>query len=215
MAWPAHSASTTTAASSASSNSPARLLGQVQVAVDGVADPHGNAEERRHGRMPGREAVRMRVCADVGQPKRLGVLDEHTEDAVPLGEVTDPGAGGSVDPEGEEPLEPIATVVEDAQRGVPGAGELAGSLEHRLEHGLEVEVRHKRATDLEQTTKPYLIEPLAEVRSGKVAHGRVMVPVPRASGPLRARPSLAAVEHALVDGVADELGPRGEAEASA
>ena len=125
----------------------------------------------------------MRVRADVRQPERLGILDEHPEDAVPLREITDPRAGGSVDPEGEELLEPVAAVVEDAQRGVPGAGEVAGSLEDGLQHGLQVEVRHERAADLEQTTESDLVEPLAEVRSGKVAHERLMVPSLRASGP--------------------------------
>src|SRR3954452_18915218 len=115
--------------------------------------------------------------ADVRETERPGVLDQHAQYAVPLGKVSDARARGAVDPERQEPLEAVAAVVQDAERGVPSTGEVAGGVEDGLEHGLEVQIRHKRATHLEQTTEMDVPQPPAGFRSGKVAHGRSIVPI--------------------------------------
>ena len=66
-----------------------RLVGQVQVAEDLAAHPDRHAQERPHRRVVGREPEAVGMLAQVRQPQRLGVDDEQTEDAVPLGQVAD------------------------------------------------------------------------------------------------------------------------------
>ena len=58
------------------------LVGQVEVAVDDAAEPDRHAEERRHRRVAGREPEAVGVGVQVGEPQRLGVEDQQTEDAV-------------------------------------------------------------------------------------------------------------------------------------
>jgi hypothetical protein len=65
------------------------LLGQVQVPPRLAADQHRDAEERRHRRMPGGEPVGARMGADVGQPQRPGVGDQHAEHAATARKVAD------------------------------------------------------------------------------------------------------------------------------
>ena len=130
----------------------------------------------------------MRMHADVSQPQRLRVLDQHAQNTVPPREVADPRTGGAVDPECKEPLEAVAAVVQDAERGIAGAGEIACGLEDGLEHRLQVEVRHERATHLKQTTQLDVAEPLAGLRSGNVAHGLSMVQVGPPANHERVRP---------------------------
>ena len=50
----------------------AALVGQVQVAEHLVADPHRDAEEAAHRRMPVGEARRRRMRGDIGQSQRPG-----------------------------------------------------------------------------------------------------------------------------------------------
>ena len=68
-----------------------------------------------------------------------------------------------VDPAGQEALELLAALVEDAQRGVARAGELAGHLEHAVEHDLEVELGHQGAPDLEEPAQALRVEMLVVV----------------------------------------------------
>ena len=67
----------------------ALLLGQVEVAVDLVPDPHRDAEEAAHRRMPGREAARLGAGRDVRQPQRARVGDQRAEQAPALRPVMD------------------------------------------------------------------------------------------------------------------------------
>lgn len=112
----------------------------------------------------------MHMGADIGQAKRLRVMDEYAQDAVPLREVAYTRAGGPVDAEGEEPLEAVAAVVQHAQRGVASAGQVAGSLQHGVEHRLGVQIRYERATDLEESTKLNVPELVGEISLGNVGH---------------------------------------------
>ncbi len=99
----------------------ALLLGQVEVAPGLAADQHRRAEERRHRRVAGREAVGAGVVADAGQPQRPRILDQHAEDAAPAREVADRAPPLGVDAVREEALELAPLVVEDAERDVARA----------------------------------------------------------------------------------------------
>ena len=54
-----------------------------------------------------------------------------------------------------------------AERGVAGAGELAGGLEHAAEDRLGVELGHERPTDLEQPLEQLTAE---SARAGTLFH---------------------------------------------
>ena len=129
----------------------AALLGEVEVAPHLPAHEHRHAEEARHRRMAGRKAVGARVRADVGDAQRLRGVDEHAEDAAPARQVTDRAVRGGVDPAGDEAVELAPVAVEDPERGVARAGDLAGRLEHLVEDGVGLERRQQAPTDLDQT----------------------------------------------------------------
>jgi hypothetical protein len=146
---------------------PVRLLGQVQVAPCLVADQDRHAEEAAHRRMAGREAVGARVLAEVVDAQRDRVLDEHAEDAPPARQLPDRVVRGLVDPAREELGELAAVLVEDAQRGVPRARQLARRLEHPVEHDVEVELRQQAAPDLDEADQPVVV-------AGGVEHRRAL-----------------------------------------
>ena len=52
----------------------------------------------------GRESVRSRVAADIRQSQRPWVRNQHPQDAVPLRQVPDPGAGLLIEAQGQELL---------------------------------------------------------------------------------------------------------------
>ena len=80
------------------------------------------------------------------------------------GQVADHPVGGGIDAAREEALELPAAFVEDAQRGIARAGELAGDLEHAIQHDFEVELANQRAADFEKAAKTLRVEML--VRHG-------------------------------------------------
>ena len=100
------------------------------------------------------------MVADVGHAQRPRIADEDAEDAVPAGQVADRAVGVRVDPTGQEALELLAALVEDAQRGVARAGELSSHLEHAVEDDLEVELGHQRAPDFEKAAQALRVEML-------------------------------------------------------
>ncbi len=69
----------------------AGLLGQVQIAEGVLAGPDRYAEEALHRRVVRREAVRPGMFGELVQADRFGVLDQQTQDAVPLGIRADRG----------------------------------------------------------------------------------------------------------------------------
>ena len=87
---------------------------------------------------------------DVREAERARVADEHAEDAAASGQVADRPERGGIDPGGQEALELAATRVEHAERGVPGAGELAGRLDDPLQDALVVELGDDLAADVDQ-----------------------------------------------------------------
>ncbi len=60
-------------------------------------------------------------------------------------------------------LELAALAVEDPQRGIARAGDLARRLEHLIEHGLGVQLRQQRAPDVDQAAQPLLVEVVAHL----------------------------------------------------
>ena len=75
---------------------------------------------------------------DVRQPQRARVTDQLTEDAVTARQVADGAAGLVVDPARQEPCQPLAPLVQHAERRVLRAGELAAGLDHAFEDELEL-----------------------------------------------------------------------------
>ena len=95
--------------------------------------------------------------ADVGQAQRPRVLDERAEHAVTARQVADDRLRLAIDPRGQEALEPLAAVVEDAERRVAGAGDLARHLEHALEQRVEVELGDHAAPDLDEASEAVFV----------------------------------------------------------
>ena len=136
----------------------ALLLGQVDVAPGLAAHQHRGPEEGRHRRVLWREAVAARVLADVGQAKRLGVADQLAEDAAAAGKLADRAPRGLVDAGGEEAVELLALLIEDADGRVARSGQLAPGFEHALQHRLAVQLGDYRGSDFEQKAEPLLVE---------------------------------------------------------
>ena len=63
----------------------ARLLGEVEVAVDDAAQADRDTEEGLHRRVVRREADRARILVEVVEAQRLRLADEDAEDAAPAG----------------------------------------------------------------------------------------------------------------------------------
>jgi len=97
--------------------------------------------------------------ADVGDAQRVRAVDHDPEDAAAAREVADRRVRGAADPARDEALELAAVGVEDPDRGVARAGDLACGLEHLVEHRLGIdEVRQQAAPDLDQPAQAPLVE---------------------------------------------------------
>jgi hypothetical protein len=73
-------------------------------------------------------------------------------------QVADTAVRLGVDAARDEALQLAAVVIEDSERRIAGAGDLAGRLEDLVEHGLGIELREQPATDVDQATQPLLVE---------------------------------------------------------
>jgi len=134
----------------------ALLLGQVEVAPHLPAHDRGYAEEARHRRMARREAIGLRVLADVRETQRPRTVDEHAEDATPARQVADRAMRLGVHPARDEALELAAIVIKDPECGVARAGDLARRLEHLVEHGFGVHLRQQAPADVDQAPQSLL-----------------------------------------------------------
>ncbi len=95
--------------------------------------------------------------ADVRQPQRARIGDQHAEHAAAARQVADRAVRVLVDAGGEEALELLTALVEHADRGVASARQLASDFEQSLEHGLRVELGDERAAHLHQPCQAVLI----------------------------------------------------------
>jgi hypothetical protein len=131
----------------------ALFLGQVQVAEDLVAHPHRNTEEAAHRGMVRREADRGRMLSDVGQPDHVGVSDQHSQHAAPLGQVTHHrpllGTDTDVDEFGQAPAP-----AEHPQRAVTGINQLHRGLHDALQGGVQLQPGTHRDHRIEQPLQP-------------------------------------------------------------
>ena len=98
------------------------------------------------------------MLTDVGQAQRLRVGDQDPEDPVTAREIADGRVRSLVEANREKALEALTALVEHAEGGVAGAGQLAGDLEHVLQHALAVQFRDERPADLQQADEPLLAE---------------------------------------------------------
>ena len=103
--------------------------------------------------MVGREADRARVVGDVVQAEGSRLADEDPEDAAAPRKVADGGARLLVDTRRDEALEPPPGRVDDAERGVPGVGELRGGLDETLQKGVEGQLRAERDPRLDELSQ--------------------------------------------------------------
>ena len=67
-------------------------------------------------------------------------------------------------------LEPLAVRVEDPERGVPGARQLAGDLEQLLQDSLEFELGDEGAADGHEPSQDVLIEVAADLNRALALH---------------------------------------------
>ncbi len=90
-----------------------------------------------------READRSGVFGQVVETQGLRILNQRAEDAAPAGEVPDGGLRLLVDARDDELLERLPARVDDAQRGVPGPGQLSSRLDDPLQDRVERQLRRE------------------------------------------------------------------------
>ena len=118
-----------------------RLVGQIQVPEHFVAHADRYAQERSHRWMIEREPEAVGMLAEVGQPQRLGVHNEVTEDPASFRQFTDQRVRRVVDTNRDELSQASAGVVEHAERAVSGIGQPDGRLHDPPEHAGRVTIR--------------------------------------------------------------------------
>ena len=82
------------------------------------------------------------------------MLDQRTEHPAPAWQVADCALRVLVDPGGQELLELGALLVQDPERRVARAGDLPCCLQHASEDGVEVELGHELASNVEEAAHP-------------------------------------------------------------
>ena len=97
------------------------------------------------------------MLADVGDPQRPRVVDQEAEDPAAAREVADRAVGRLVDAAGEELGELAAVLVEDPERRVARAGQVARGLEDTVEDDVEVELGEQAASDLDEADEAGLV----------------------------------------------------------
>ncbi len=100
--------------------------------------------------MAGREADGARILVQVMEAERLRVSDQHAENAPAARQVADRRMCLGVDPRRQEPLEPRAAVVDDAECGVLRAGEGGSGLDESLQEHVERQLGGDRDGGYEQ-----------------------------------------------------------------
>ena len=97
---------------------------------------------------------------------------------MPAREVADGAAGRLVDARGQELLELLTPIVEDADRRILGSGELTGDFQDPIEDQLQVELGDEGAPDIQQSPQPCSVEMCIRVA------GQTELTVPRLREPV-------------------------------
>src|SRR5471032_2183837 len=113
-----------------------------------------------------REAITIRMLAEVGKAEGLGVDDEKTQDAMALRQMADRVAPCLVDTDGDEIRQACARLVENAQRAILRVDNIRRCLDDRVKDRVQVQVG---------TDREYAIEQLAELpRTRLVFHAAIL-----------------------------------------
>ncbi len=96
------------------------------------------------------------MAGEVVEAHGVRLLDEQAEQALALGQVTDPGDRRLVHADVDELVEAHPAGRDDAQGAVLRVRQGDGGLDDTSQHGRQVEVRDDRAVRLEQSTQPVL-----------------------------------------------------------
>ena len=97
------------------------------------------------------KAVGARVLADVAEAQRGRVANQLPQHAAAKGQIADSRPRLLVDPDVDEALQPAAVLIEDADRGVARAGQLAPDLDHFAQHSLEVKLGGEAPTYVDKS----------------------------------------------------------------
>jgi hypothetical protein len=99
------------------------------------------------------KAVGVEVGVDVPQAQRHRLADQLAEDAAATGQVADLAPDLLVDADVDEAFEFAPAGVEDAERGIAGAGQLPRRIDHRPQHRLDVELGEEAVADVDEPAK--------------------------------------------------------------
>jgi hypothetical protein len=99
------------------------------------------------------------VLGDVVQADRLRLLDQQPEDPAAARQVPDGLVGRRCDAAREELRELVPALVQDADRGEPGAGELACSGQDEVQQPVQVQLGGQRSPDLQKPLEPRFAPP--------------------------------------------------------
>ena len=132
------------------------LLGEVEIAEDPRPPEDRGAEEGVHDRMVGREADRVGVLLEIGEPDQPRLADEEPEDPVPPGEGAESLDLLGRDPGDDEPFEDAAVGGQHAEGRVARADDGAGRIGHQLEDAVEGVLAGERETRFEDRLEPDL-----------------------------------------------------------
>ncbi len=111
------------------------------------------------------------MLADVVDSQRHGGADQLAEDSVAAREVTDRADGLVVHAAGEEPREPRLRLVEDAERRVARARQVARDLQDTLQHLVEVQLGDERPAHVEESQQTDIFQRGNAPTAGGVAIG--------------------------------------------
>ena len=118
--------------------SAAGFLGEIQIAVDLLADPDRHPEEGVHRRVVRREAHRSGVVADLVEADRLGIVEQNAQHADALG--CPPDLGQLRFPHaGQDEVDDLVTFAADAEGAVSRVDEFGGGLDDGLQRAVQVE----------------------------------------------------------------------------
>src|SRR5438270_6901783 len=121
------------------------------------------------------KAVGHRMLADIAEPERARIVDEHAQHPAATGEVADSPVRLGIDPACDEALELSAGGIEDPQGGVARSGDVAGALQDLVEDGLRLELGEQASSHLDQAAQTILIQ-LVRVRQSVRPGTRLLDP---------------------------------------